>query len=235
MDTFLVTCEHGGNRIPAAYQPYFADLQELLATHRGYDRGALVLARDLAKAFGAPLVSSTISRLLVDLNRSVGHPRLFSNALPRTPPSLRTKIVSRYHTPWRDRVEGLVWEAVAAGHRVVHLSAHSFTPVLNGRVRDTDMGLLHDPSRHLEADLCARWREILLASAPHLRVRRNHPYQGRCDGLTTHLRGRFDPGAYLGIEVEINQNEISATPRGWKPLRDLVIASLRSALDHESS
>ncbi len=235
MDTFLVTCEHGGNRIPGAYQPFFADLQDLLATHRGYDRGALVMARDLAKAFHAPLVSSTTSRLLVDLKRSVGHPRLFSDALPRTPSSLRTEIVSRYHTPWRDRVEDLVREAVAAGRRVVHLSSHSFTPVWNGRVRDTDVGLLHDPSRHLEADLCARWREILLTSAPHLRVRRNHPYQGRCDGLTTHLRGRFEPGAYLGIELEINQNKISATPRGWKPLRDLVITSLRSALDHESS
>lgn len=235
MDTFLVTCEHGGNRIPPAYRPCFAGLRELLATHRGYDRGALVMARDLAKAFDAPLVGSTTSRLLVDLNRSVGHARLFSDAVPRTPPSLRTRIVSRYHAPWRDRVEGLVREAVASGRRVVHLSSHSFIPVLDGRVRDTDVGLLHDPSRHLEAGLCARWRERLLASAPHLRVRRNHPYQGRCDGLTTHLRGRFAPGEYLGIELEINQREISPSPRGWKPLRDLVVVSLRSALDHESS
>jgi hypothetical protein len=41
---------------------------------------ALVLGRSAAAAFAAPLVASTVSRLLFDLNRSVGHPRLHSEA-----------------------------------------------------------------------------------------------------------------------------------------------------------
>ena len=72
----VITCEHGGNRIPVPYRDLFRGQQRQLASHRGYDPGALVMGRALAAAFAAPLVVSTVSRLLVDLNRSVGHPRL---------------------------------------------------------------------------------------------------------------------------------------------------------------
>ena len=78
MDTFIITCEHGGNRIPAPYRRLFRGQRALLDSHRGYDPGSLVMAKALASAFGAPLVASTVSRLLIDLNRSIGHPQLFS-------------------------------------------------------------------------------------------------------------------------------------------------------------
>ena len=70
-DGLVVTCEHGGNRIPAPYRDLFHAHDALLDSHLGYDLGALNLARALAKAFAAPLVASTVSRLLVDLNRSI--------------------------------------------------------------------------------------------------------------------------------------------------------------------
>jgi predicted N-formylglutamate amidohydrolase len=72
---FLVTCEHGGNRIPAPYRKLFVRQRALLDSHRGWDPGALQMARALSTALRAPLVASTTSRLLVDLNRSAGHPR----------------------------------------------------------------------------------------------------------------------------------------------------------------
>ena len=49
----VVTCEHGGNHIPALYRALFGDLQAALASHRGFDPGALEMAEDLARAFGA--------------------------------------------------------------------------------------------------------------------------------------------------------------------------------------
>ena len=61
----LVTCEHGGNRVPKRYRRLFAGWESVLASHRGYDPGALTLARELARAFDAPLVASTVTRLLV--------------------------------------------------------------------------------------------------------------------------------------------------------------------------
>jgi hypothetical protein len=69
MDTFIITCEHGGNRIPAPYRRLFRRQTALLDAHRGYDPGSLVMAKALARTWRAPLVASTTSRLLIDLNR----------------------------------------------------------------------------------------------------------------------------------------------------------------------
>lgn len=228
-DSYLVTCEHGGNRIPAPYRSLFRDCDALLDSHRGYDYGALVMARGLAGAFRAPLVISTISRLLIDLNRSIGHPRVFSAATRGAPASLRAKIAERYYRPYRLQVERLVRRSVSRGRRVIHISSHSFTPVLDGKVRSADVGLLYDPGRRGEAELCARWKSSLEELAPRLRVRRNYPYAGKGDGLTSHLRQHFAPVAYVGVELEINQGIAVAGGRPWTALRAVLIESLRAA------
>ena len=86
---------------------------------------------------------------------------------------------------------------------MIHISSHSFTAELDGTVRGADVGLFHHPGRRGETEMCARWKESLAASAPELRVRRNDPYAGKGDGLTSHLRLRYAPSDYLGIELEI--------------------------------
>jgi predicted N-formylglutamate amidohydrolase len=229
LDSFLITCEHGGNRVPAAYRRLFRGGRALLDSHRGYDPGALVMARALARAFRAPLVSSTVSRLLVDLNRSIGHAQLFSDATRSAPAKLRAKIVEQHYRPYRVRVERLVRQSVSRGRRVIHISSHSFTPELDGKVRRADVGLLYHPGRHGEAELCARWKASLAAFAPELRVRRNYPYAGKGDGLTSHLRLRFPSKAYVGIELEINQSIVLPAGRRWTILRRALIDSLRAA------
>ncbi|HET7159905.1 MAG TPA: N-formylglutamate amidohydrolase, partial [Burkholderiales bacterium] len=138
IDVFLITCEHGGKRIPVSYRKLFRGRRALLDSHSGYDPGALVMARALAAAFGAPLVSSTISRLLIDLNRSLGHPHLFSVATRGVPIALRTKIVEQHYQPYREEVESLVRQSASRGRRVIHISSHSFTPVMDGKARTAD-------------------------------------------------------------------------------------------------
>jgi predicted N-formylglutamate amidohydrolase len=125
-DFILITCEHGGNRIPPAYRAMFSAYRSWLDSHRGYDPGALKLARELAKALDAPLVASTVSRLLVDLNRSVGHPHAFSAATRAIAPELRERIVERYYRPHRSKIERYVERAVAQRRRVIHLACHSY-------------------------------------------------------------------------------------------------------------
>jgi predicted N-formylglutamate amidohydrolase len=187
------------------------------------------MAKELAAAFEAPLVTSTISRLLIDLNRSLGHRQLFSAATRAAPPALRANIVERHYLPYRNEVERLVRQSVSRGRRVIHVSSHSFTPKLDGNVRRADVGLLYHPARHGEADLCARWKASLAALAPELRVRRNYPYAGKGDGLTKYLRLRFPARAYVGIELEVNQRIVFAAGRRWTALRRVLIDSLRAA------
>jgi predicted N-formylglutamate amidohydrolase len=229
IDSFLVTCEHGGNRIPAPYRALFSGYRALLETHRGYDFGALVMARALAKALGARLVTSTVSRLVIDLNRSIGHPQLFSAATRSAPAGVHAKIVEQYYRPYREEVERFVRYSRSRGRRVIHISSHSFTPELHGKVRRADVGLLYDPARRPESELCGRWKHSLAALDPSLRVRRNYPYAGKGDGLTSYLRKRFPRTAYVGVELEVNQRIVIAAGRRWTALRGTLIASLRAA------
>ena len=224
----LITCEHGGKHIPPIYQPLFAHQAALLDTHRGYDAGALQMARELASALAAPLISSTTSRLLVDLNRSIGHPALFSATTRALSPAERTHILKEHYLPYRRAVELEVELALARSGPVLHISSHSFTPELDGVVRNADVGLLYDPARRGEAELCRQWKAALAIAAPDLRVRRNYPYRGQNDGLTAALRKRFPPDAYIGIELEINQAIVIAGGRHWTRLRRALIETLQA-------
>jgi predicted N-formylglutamate amidohydrolase len=187
------------------------------------------MARALARDLRAPLVTSTVSRLVIDLNRSIGHPQLFSAATRGVPAAVREEIVAQYYRPYRAQAEYSVKQAVSRGLRVIHISSHSFTPALDGKVRNTDVGLLYHPSRHGEVELCARWKASLAAIAPELRVRRNYPYAGKGDGLTSHLRLRFPGSSYVGIELEVNQNIVLAAGARWAALRRVLIDSFRRA------
>ena len=226
----VITCEHGGNRIPAPYRELFGVERELLATHRGYDAGALIMARLLAREFAAPLLASTVSRLLVDLNRSVGHPHLHSEATRQAPAEVRQRILKQHYQPYRTQAEHLVRRAIADHGQVIHLSSHSFTPELDGKVREADIGLLYDPRRPGEAELCARWKASLAACAPALTVRRNYPYYGKGDGLTAWFRRRLPPDTYVGIELEINQKHVLGAGRRGAVLHQVIVDSLHQAL-----
>lgn len=223
----LVTCEHGGNRVPRRYRHLFADQAALLATHRAWDAGSLPVARQLAARLRAPLLSCTTTRLLVDLNRSVGHPRLFSPPVRALPRAERERILAEHYLPYRARVEDWI-----AGRRrpVLHVSSHSFTPVLDGAVRNADVGLLYDPRRPRERALAARWKAAMLQLQPGLRVRFNYPYAGRADGLTTAMRRQFPDRRYAGIELEVNQRFPLEGGPGWARLRRVLALSLEAAL-----
>jgi predicted N-formylglutamate amidohydrolase len=225
--TLLLTCEHGGNRIPPEYRALFRGARAVLASHRGWDPGALDTAKHLSRALRRPLLYVTWSRLLVEANRTETLPGVWSQYTRDLPLDERDVILSRYWRPHRERVAQAV-RAQAARGRVVHVAVHSFTPVLHGEARNADVGLLYDPRRPAEADFCKRWRAVLKNLAPDLRVRMNYPYAGTADGLATWLRKRWPDPVYAGIELELNQ----ALFRGNQARRvaPLMAASLAAVL-----
>jgi predicted N-formylglutamate amidohydrolase len=227
----LITCEHAGKRVPREYRSLFAGQDALLDTHRGWDPGALTLAREMAVAFDASLFYSETTRLLIDLNRSIGNPELYSEFSKPLPPAARRDIVVRHYRPHHEPIERWMKEAMATGRRVVHIASHSFTPVLNGHVRTADIGLLYDPGRGSEAEFSNRWIEALHAARPDLRLRRNYPYLGKSDGLTFRLRRRYPPDVYIGIELEVNQQFVRTGGVGWRKVRTVLVETLGQALD----
>jgi len=231
LPVLVVSCEHGGNRVPAAFEYLFEGADALLATHRGWDPGALELARRIATRFDAPLHASTTTRLLVDLNRSIGHRQLFSGITRSLPAAEREAILKAHYRPHREAIEGEVDARVAAGEQVVHVASHSFTPILDGIERDVDIGWLYDSRRPAEAAFAARWMHAFGRRVPGLRLRRNQPYRGRSDGLASLLRSRHADAAYAGIELEVNQRFFEAGGPSWPELQGRLVDSLAAALD----
>lgn len=225
---WVLSCEHGGREIPAAYRERFADYGELLASHRGWDPGAADLSRALAEGLGVACLLNPISRLLVDANRSLGHRQLFASYGPSFSAAEQDDIVAHYYQPHRQRVLAAVAEHVEAGHRVVHLGVHSFTPVLDGQERRFDIGWLYDSRRPGERRLADRLRDALATQRRDLRQRRNAPYLGLADGLTTALRKTYGEDRYLGIELEVNQSFPLGPSKAWQRLQGDLVAAVRA-------
>jgi predicted N-formylglutamate amidohydrolase len=224
-DYLILSCEHGGNRLPPRFQELFS--QRFLATHRGYDPGALAVARDFATATAAPLFYSTVSRLLVELNRPFGHPQLFFHAFPEDEQQL---LLRRYYFPYWRRIENAVRKAIRRGRRVLHVSVHSFTPRFRGVRRTTDLGLLFDPRRAREAAFCRAWKAAIEKRNPRLVVRHNNPYQGASPSVVASMREKFAARSYVGIQLEVNQKFPRGEPGRWRALRKGLRAALAEAL-----
>ncbi|WP_165440799.1 N-formylglutamate amidohydrolase [Rubripirellula amarantea] len=211
---FVVTCEHAGNDVPMAYSSVFASpqAQKLLSSHRGYDPGAVAAARQIADRLGCDLDSCQVTRLLVDLNRSIENPELLSKFSRRLPASQQQQVLQQYYYPYRNRVRDTIAAAISVGSLLVHLSVHTFTPRMKGNWRPIDVGLLFDPSRPGETNFCESWRLGMLKVRPRLRVVNNQPYAGTDDGFTTALRRQFCESEYFGIEIEISNRFFKRDP-----------------------
>ena len=200
----MLTCEHASNRLPAAFKK--AVPAEVLKTHRAYDIGAAQVFRKLVK-FAKPEFSceGKYSRLFVDLNRTITNKSAFSEyyeALDKATVAKAKAQATAYWTEYRAAIEKFV--KANAKKEIIHLGIHSFTPELNGKVRNTDIGILYDPSRPKECELAQVIKAEIKRLHPEMKVRFNYPYKGTSDGLTTTLRKKIGPH-YAGLEIEINQ------------------------------
>lgn len=227
----ILSCEHGGNRIPAAYKYLFNGRDKELQGHRGWDPGALTCARRLALELGVPLLYGTTSRLVIDLNRSRHHRNLFSEFTRPLPENDRQAIINSVYLPYRERLREAIAACIKRQGFALHLSIHSFTPVLNNTVRNTDIGLLYDPRRPREAALARHLQTCLQSRNRALRIRRNYPYRGSADGATTQLRKVFPAVHYAGLELEINQRyPLAGDHKTWRRLQDTIGQTLAQFL-----
>ncbi|MBX0334702.1 N-formylglutamate amidohydrolase [Pontibacter sp. HSC-14F20] len=230
----LLTCEHGGNLIPSAYAPLFQGQQEVLKTHRGYDIGALELYNTLRPVADIGFYSET-SRLLVELNRSLHHAKLFSEFTQVLPPAEKERLLEKHFKPYREQVEQLIADFVSAGRRVLHVAVHTFTPVRDGEERKADIGLLYDPKRKHEQAFSRQWKVALNKADNELLVRFNYPYLGIADGFPTYLRRKFTADAYVGIELEVNQKFPQQGDPRWQEIQTLLAGTLQELVAQNST
>ena len=233
---FVLVCDHASNRIPQEFGTLgLTPVQRLM--HVAWDPGALAVARLLSGMLDAPLIHSTVSRLVIDCNRDESAPDLVPVISERTEIAANRNIsdgarrerIARYHAPFHDTIDALLDARAEDGRETVLVTVHSFTPVYKDVHRPWPIGLIHgvDPSFSLAL------RDALLADEPDLNVGWNEPYAAR-NGVTFTLEHHGDRRGLMASMIEIRHDEI-LTPDGAFRWAHTLAGALNQARLHRNA
>ncbi|MBY6056338.1 N-formylglutamate amidohydrolase [Leisingera daeponensis] len=226
----LLLCEHASSNIPARYDGLGLREADRLS-HAAWDPGARAVALHMSKALDAPLVASTVSRLVYDCNR----PPEAVSAMPEKSELVvvpgnknltaeqRLERVETVYNPFCATVSDVIKARKEAGLQTMLVTMHSFTPVYFGKPRAVEIGILHDDD--------SRLADAMLAEAPalpHRRVERNEPY-GPADGVTHSLKIHGLANGLANVMIEI-RNDLVATPEQEEAMAEEMLTLLRPAL-----
>jgi predicted N-formylglutamate amidohydrolase len=207
---FVLACDHASNRIPEAYADLGLTLVQRLM-HIAWDPGALAVALQLAELLDAPLIHSTVSRLVIDCNRDTDAVDLCTTISERTEipgnaglsEEERGRRIADFHAPFHTTIDALLDQRAAAEQETVFVTIHSFTPVYKDLHRPWPIGLIHGTDERFTAAL----RDALLADDPTLNVGWNEPYSA-LNGVTYTLEHHGDGRGLPSTMIEIRHNEI---------------------------
>lgn len=204
----LLICDHASNFIPRALANLGLPAPEL-QRHIAYDPGAAEVTRGLAQRLNCAALLSHFSRLVVDPNRALDNPTLMplesdGTAVPGnkglSAQARQQRLAALFH-PYHGALRQALAERVAAGLVPVVLSIHSFTPVMQGRVRPWHVGILWNRDPRLAVPLMAE-----LTDAGFV-VGDNEPYSGRDEhGFT--LRHHTHAAGFPQVLIELRQDLI---------------------------
>jgi len=226
----LITCEHADNHIPEPYSGIFNGYENLLQSHRGLDIGALELAGFLSEELNVDLLANKTTRLLVDVNRSLYRRTLFSEVTKSLSKDEKEFILAQYYYPYRKRIEQTILSYVQQKFFLLHISIHSFAPVLDGKIRNTDIGILYNPVRFSEKALAKIWRSQILSQNNTINVRYNYPFLGKPDGLPAFFRKKYSDEQYAGFEFEVNQKYPIGNSAEWQGFKTVMADALEKTI-----
>lgn len=207
---FVLVCDHASNRIPEPYGDLGLNRVQRLM-HIAWDPGALAVALQLSELLDAPLVHSTVCRLVIDCNRATDAVDLCPRVSERTTIPGNAAIgaedlahrIAAYHAPFHDTIDRLLTARAEAGKPAVLVTVHSFTPVYKDVVRPWPIGLIHGTDPTFTAAL----RDALAADDPALNIGWNEPYSA-LNGVTYTLEHHGDGRGLPVTMIEIRHNEI---------------------------
>jgi len=226
----VFVCEHAANRIPN----YFAGLglgPKERQSHIAWDPGARNVALTLSKMFDAPLVCSTISRLIYDCNRPPDAPGAMQSKSENTLIPGNKDIsadeaqarIEQVYDPFVRALKNAIGQKINKGMAPVLITVHSFTPIYFGKQRDVEIGVLHDSDSRLADAMLA----LHDAHTP-LNIGRNSPY-GPEDGVTHTLREHGVKNGLINVMLEI-RNDLIKTPGDQQAMAGMLARWLGDAL-----
>ncbi len=226
----LILCEHASNHIPYRYQGLGLKDGDR-ESHAAWDPGARDVALALSRALDAPLIASTVSRLVYDCNRPPNAP----SAMPEQSEYIEVpgnrdlsdaacaERANTIYTPFCRTVSDMIGARKAAGLGTHLITIHSFTPLYFGKTRECEIGILHDSD--------SRLADAMLDEAHHLPtrvIRRNDPY-GPEDGVTHSLKLHGIAHSLPNVMIEIRNDLLVGTP-AQSAMADEILTLLRPSM-----
>lgn len=207
----LLVCEHASNFIPAQFDNLQLS-EDVLHSHAALDIGAIDLAQAISRLLDAPLISTTVSRLVYDCNRPLGG----IGAIPdkseiyQIPGNQNLGDAEardrfeKYYLPFETAISDRLAEFIELP---LFLTIHSFTPVYHGATRKVDIGIICDQ----DSRLC----DQMVKLAPDqtvLNVAANTPY-GPEDGVTHTLGLHGNNNGLLNAMIEVKNDLLGSVER----------------------
>jgi predicted N-formylglutamate amidohydrolase len=171
----------------------------------------MAVALQLSETLDAPLVASTVSRLVIDCNRRHDAPDLIPIISERTEipgnkgigDNERAMRIGAFHEPFHVALETVLDQRRAAGIETILVTVHSFTPVYKDASRPWPIGLIHAHDSRFTAAL----RDALVAEDAGLNVGWNEPYSA-LNGVTYTLEHHGEDRGLEATMIEIRHDEI---------------------------
>lgn len=207
----LLVCEHASNFIPTQFENLQLS-EDVLHSHAARDIGASDLAQAISRLLDAPLVSTTVSRLVYDCNRPFGA----TGAIPeeseiyRIPGNQNLSDAEardrfeKYYLPFETAISNRLAEFAAPP---LFITIHSFTPVYHGETRNVDIGIISDQDSRL-MDQMVRFAQ----DQATLNVEANTPY-GPEDGVTHTLGLHGDNNGLLNAMIEVKNDLLGSVEK----------------------
>jgi predicted N-formylglutamate amidohydrolase len=191
---FVLVCDHASNRIPERYQGLGLSAIDRLR-HIAWDPGALAVALAMVELLDAPLIHSTVSRLVIDCNRTHTALDLIAPLSEETEipgnrfvgDNERTRRIADFHDPFHAAIDIVLDARAARGQPTILIAMHSFTPVYKGVARPWPIGLVHG----LDPVFSRAVFDAIAEAEPALNVGWNEPYAA-LNGVTYTLEHHGD-------------------------------------------
>jgi predicted N-formylglutamate amidohydrolase len=200
----VFVADHAGRRLPRRLGNLGLSAADL-ERHIAYDIGILPVARALARAFEAPFVAQTYSRLVVDCNRPTHVAQSIPEISELTPIPANRQIsdaarqarIEALFRPYHGAIEALLEARAEAGLPTLLIAMHSFTPVFKGTTRPWLIGLLYNRDARLAGPLLELLNQ---ESAPYVGDQLPYVVDDESD-YTLPVHGERRGLPHVGIEI----------------------------------
>lgn len=232
----LLVCDHASAFVPRALDKLGLG-DESLRRHVAFDIGIAEVTRAVAATLDAPAVLSHFSRLIIDPNRALDDPtsvpQLSDDVVVPGNRNLgqaeRLARAACFFTPYHRAIDESLDRLMRRGPRPAMVSMHSFTPIMKGRKRPWEIGILWNRDPRLPVPMMEH------LAAQGIEVGDNEPYSGAdYHGHTIHEHA--EPRGIAHVLIEVRQDLID-TPAGqadWSARLSRTLGEVLKAADLES-